>query len=42
MRIDIKIDISISIRPMTNEFGKQVHLEVLTQMTLTKQVLALC
>ena len=42
MRIDIKIDISISIRPMTNEFGKQVDLEVLTQMTLTKQVLPLC
>ena len=39
VRIDIRIDISISIRPMTTKFGKQVHLQDLTQMRLIKQVL---
>ena len=38
-RIDIIIDISNSIRPMTTKFGKQVHLQGLTQMRLIKQVL---
>ena len=37
--IDIKIDISISIRNMTARFGKQVRLEELTQIRLIKQVL---
>ena len=39
VKIDIRIDISISIRPMTTKFGKQVHLQDLTQMRLIKQVL---
>ena len=39
VRIDIRSDISISIRPMTTKFGKQVHLQDLTQMRLIKQVL---
>ena len=30
VRIDIRIDISISIRPMTNKFDKQIHLRELT------------
>ena len=38
MRIGIRIDISISIRPLTTKFGKQVHLQDLTQMILIKQV----
>ena len=38
-RTDIIIDISNSIRPMTTKFGKQVHLQGLTQMRLIKQVL---
>ena len=36
VRIDRIIDISISLRPMTTNFGKQVHLQELTQMKLTK------
>ena len=39
VRIDIRIDISISIRPMTTKFNNQVHLEELTQVRLMKQVL---
>ena len=39
VRIDIRSDISISIRPMTTKCGKQVHLQDLTQMRLIKQVL---
>ena len=38
-KIDIRIDISISIKPMTTRFGKQVHLQDLTQMKLIKQML---
>ena len=34
---DIRIDIAISIRPMTTKLGKHVHLEELTQMRLIKQ-----
>ena len=34
VKIDIRIDISISTRPMTIKFGKQVHLQDLTQMKL--------
>ena len=37
--INIRIDIPIFIRPMTTKSGKQVHLEELTQMSLTQQVL---
>ena len=33
-RIDMRIDISISIRPMTTKFGEQLHLQDLTQMRL--------
>ena len=39
VRIDIRIDISISIWPMTTKFNNQVHLEELTQVRLMKQVL---
>ena len=39
VRIDIKIDISISIRPMITKYGKHVHLQEFTQMRLIKQVL---
>ena len=39
VRIDIRIDISISIRPMTTKFDKQVYLQDLPQMRLIKQVL---
>ena len=37
--IDIRVDISISIRLMTTKFAKQIHLQELTQIKLTKQVL---
>ena len=37
--IHVRIDISISIWPMMTKFGKQVHLQDLIQMKLTKQVL---
>ena len=39
-RIYIRIEISISIRPITTKFGMHVHLEVshLTQMRLIKQM----
>ena len=39
VNIDMKICISISIRPMTTLFGRHVHLEELTQTRLIKQVL---
>ena len=39
VRIDIRIDISISIRPMIAKFCKQVHVQDLTHMRLIKQVL---
>ena len=39
VRIDRKTDISISIRPTTTKFGKQIHLEKLTETRLMKQVL---
>ena len=39
VRIDIRIDISISVRSMITKFAKQVHLQDLTQMRLIKQVL---
>ena len=34
VRIDIRIDISIFIRPMTTKFGKEVHLDELTKVRL--------
>ena len=37
--IDLRIDISISIKPIITKLGKQVHLQDLTQMRLIKQVL---
>lgn len=39
VRLDMGINVTISIRPMTNKFGRQVHLEKLTQMRLIKQLL---
>ena len=39
VRFDIKIYISITIRPMITKFSKQVHLQGLTQMRLINQVL---
>ena len=39
VRIDIRINISISIGPMITKFGKQVYLQDLIQMRLIKQVL---
>ena len=39
VRIDLRIDIFISIRPMTTIFGKEVDLEQLTQIRLMKLVL---
>ena len=37
VKINITIDISISVRPMTTKFDKQVHLQDLTWMGLIKQ-----
>ena len=39
VRIVIRIDISISIKHITTQFGKQVHLQELTEMRLIKQVM---
>ena len=39
VRTDIITDSSISVRPMTTKFGKQIHLGKLTQMIPIKQVL---
>ena len=39
VRLDIKTNISFSVRPINTRFGKQVHLEELTQMRLIEQVL---
>ena len=36
VRIDIRIDISISIKPIITKFDKQVHLQDLTRMRLIK------
>ena len=35
----VKIDLSISIKLMATKFDKQVHLQELIQIRLTKQVL---
>ena len=40
VRID-RIDMFVSMRTMTTNFGKQVNLKQLTQMRLTNQVLTL-
>ena len=37
--IHVRIDISISVRPMITKFAKQVHLQDLAQMRLITQVL---
>ena len=39
VRIDIRIDMSIYLRPMTTKFGKHLDIEELTQMRLITQVL---
>ena len=39
VRIDMKIDISISVRPLTTKFGSEVHREELILMRLIRQVL---
>ena len=39
IKIDIRIDMSISLRPVTTKFDKQVHLAELTKMRLIKYVL---
>ena len=39
VQIDLRINISISIRSMIPRFDRQVHLEELTQMRLIKEVL---
>ena len=39
VQVDLRINISISIRSMIPRFGRQVHLEELTQMRLIKEVL---
>ena len=39
VRIDMKIDISVSIRPMTTKFGEQAHPQGLILVRLIKQVL---
>ena len=39
VRIDIRIHILIFMKPMTTKFGKQIHLEELTEIRLIKQVL---
>ena len=41
VKIDIIINISISIGPMLTVFGKQAHLQDLTQMRLINQVLVI-
>ena len=38
-RIDIRIDISISIRSWTTKIGMQVHVQDLTKMRPMKQIL---
>ena len=39
VRIDIRFDIPIFIRPMITEFGKQINLQHLNQMTIIMQML---
>ena len=39
VRFDITLNISISIKPMTTKFDKQVHLQELIQLRQIKQVL---
>ena len=33
VRIDVRIHIPISVNPMTTKFGKQVHLDDMTQIS---------
>ena len=37
--IDKRIDVFISIRPMTTKFGKQIHLQDLNQIRRIRQVI---
>ena len=39
MQIDIRVDISISVRPMTIEFGTQVHLDESIDLRVISQIL---
>ena len=39
VRIDIRIDTFISIKPIITKFGKQVHLQDLAQMRKIKKLL---
>ena len=39
VRTDMRIDTSISIKPMITKFGWEVHLGELTQMRIINQVL---
>ena len=39
VKIDIRIDTLISIKPIITKFGKQVHLQDLAQMRLIKKLL---
>ena len=41
VRIDIRIDISISLSPIITKSNKQVHLHDMAQRRLIKQVLVL-
>ena len=41
LRINVRIGISISIKPMITKYGKQVHLQELTQKRLIKQELVI-
>ena len=39
IKIDTRVDISISLRPMTTKFGKRLDIEELTNLRLDKHVL---
>lgn len=38
IQIDIRVDISISVRPMTIEFGTQVHLDESIDLRVISQI----
>ena len=39
IQIDIRVDISISVRPMTIEFGTQVHVDESIDLRVISQIL---
>ena len=39
IKIDTRVDISISLRPMTTKFGKRLDIEELTNLRLERHVL---